>query len=649
MELDGQIVEFVDSGALRLGYVRKREHRKVQIVDQRGRQTTVPTSRVIVVHGSSTEDKFRSIANDILKSVEQCAEEIDPELLWESVRTSNRNFTVAELATHFFGTSSSNSEAAMFRVLERETLFFRRHGNEFCPRPEDQVGAERVRQERAREKEQFRNRVADVLRHALAGNTSEDQPEWDTMAPRLERWLRLREKDEVGAIFEQIVGKPQAREAAYDLLVRMGRIEESDDRLLVIRGFPTVFPPEAERAAAKLEEVVSDSQRVDWTQHPAIAIDDEGTVEVDDAITVIEEDGQTIVGIHIADVSAFTDKGDALDREASRRTATIYLPNISVPMFPPRLSSDLSSLKADRIRPAFTIEARFDEGDALVDFKISRSLIKVSQRLTYEAVDRALADGRRSLARLHQIAKRLHDSRVEAGAQTHRRPEIKVKVVDGTIFVNQVNVDTPSRLIVSELMILANQLAADNAIAKGIPVIYRTQEAPDADPPDVSGLPEALQFEVLRRNFKRSRLSLTPAPHSGLGLSAYTQMSSPIRRYADLVTQRQFAAVMRGDPPPYESDELVSIINAAEAAEVEIRRLEQSSTSYWVLTYLSNEKMKHSLPAMVLDNRGTVELIDYLVRGKVPASDESTKGDVVSVEIDSVRPATGDIRFRVCI
>src|SRR5690606_2755428 len=126
----------------------------------------------------------------------------------------------------------------------------------------------------------------------------------------------------------------------------------------------------------------------------------------------------------------------------------------------------------------------------------------------------------------------------------------------------RVAVDTPSRLIVSEMMILANRLAADRAAADGIPIIFRTQEPPDEPPPQTEGLPEPMQFELLRKSFKRSRLSLDPAPHAGLGLGAYTQMSSPIRRYADLVTQRQFAAALERQPFPYDKDELLAVITS---------------------------------------------------------------------------------------
>jgi hypothetical protein len=81
MDLDGHIVEFVDSGALKIGYVRKRDHRKVHVIDQRGRQSSVSASRVVVVHGIASEEEFRERAPSILGTVEQRAREIDLELL----------------------------------------------------------------------------------------------------------------------------------------------------------------------------------------------------------------------------------------------------------------------------------------------------------------------------------------------------------------------------------------------------------------------------------------------------------------------------------------------------------------------------------------------------------------------------------------
>jgi exoribonuclease-2 len=197
------------------------------------------------------------------------------------------------------------------------------------------------------------------------------------------------------------------------------------------------------------------------------------------------------------------------------------------------------------------------------------------------------------------------------------------------------------------MMILANGLSADFASVNGLPVIYRTQEPREPLSAEDTPAVEALAFERLRKTFKRSRLSLTPGLHSGLGLTAYTQASSPIRRYADLVTQRQFTTLLQGGPVPYGREELLRILAGAESAEQEIRSIEDRSTNYWLLEYLSRYKTNEQLQAIVLDMKGNIELRDFYLRGKVATTNKAQPGATVDVLIDSIDPARGEVRFRV--
>ena len=648
MELDGHIIEFLESGALRLGYVRRREQRKIHVIDQRGRESSVPVSRVVVVHAAVPEAEFKETAASIQERIDSLCRDVDVELLWESVQTESREFEPAELAESYFGAPSPESQSAIFRGLADGGLFFKRNGTRFQPRARLQVDSQRLRIAREQEKEDFRKHVGNILNRAIQEGAPPDTHDWNSISERLEIWLRRQERDEVGSVLEQLAGESRAKDIAYDLLVQSGRIEAWEDRFLIIHGVSTSFPAEVVEASQKLDPSTVGGRREDWSGRLTLAIDDDATVEVDDALTVTEDAGNLTVGIHIADVSAFVNKGDALDREAFKRSTTLYLPNVSVTMFPPRLSTDLASLVKGERRPAFSVEVRFNRDNELVDSRVFRTTVTVTDRLSYESADRLLEERDTSLVRLHQIALHLQEQRSDQGAQTHRRPEIKIRVDDGDISVQRIEVDTPARLIVSEMMILANSLAADSAATTGVPIIFRTQEAPDSPPPDIEGFPEAIQFELLRRSFKRSRLSLSPGPHSGLGLGAYAQVSSPIRRYADLVTQRQFVAAIEGTPFPYDRDELLVIITSAEAAELDMRRLEQTSTMYWILTHLSQDKMDEPIEALVIDGKGTVELTDYLIRGKVSDGTRWQLGDSITVKIESIDPIRGDIRFRAC-
>jgi exoribonuclease-2 len=648
MELEGHIVEFLESGAHRLGYVRQREQRKIRVIDRRGRQSSIPISRVVVVHAAVSESEFQDAAEAINQRVESISTDIDIELLWEAVHREAKEGDSSDFAAAYFGEASPESTSAMFHVLTTGGLFFKRNGLRFQPRSRRQVESERLRIAREQEHEQIRRGISRLLRQAIQNGPPVNEPDWQSVSERLEVWLRKRQANEVGALLEELLGEARARETAYDLLVKSGRIHPSEDRFLLAHGISQTFPREVLEAVQRLTPYRRDPAHIDRSGSTTLAIDDDETVEIDDALTVCEEDGHTIVGIHIADVSAFVEKDDPLDREASRRSATIYLPNVSVPMFPERLSTDLASLVSGVVRPAFSVEARFDIEDRLESFRILRTSITVSERLSYECADARIAEGDPMLKLLHRVATHLNEDRVKAGSQTHRRPEIKVRVTDGRVTVHRVESDTPSRLIVSEFMILANRLAADKAAAAGTPIIFRTQEPSDVPPPQTEGLPEAIQFELLRKSFKRSRLSLSPNTHSGLGLSAYTQMSSPIRRYGDLVTQRQFVAALDGTPFPYDKEELLTIITTAEAAELVIRNLERASTNYWVLTYLAREVKDAEVSGRVVDTNGTVELTDYLVRGRVSTRTGWQMGEAVVVRIESVDPVRGEVVLREC-
>jgi exoribonuclease-2 len=129
-------------------------------------------------------------------------------------------------------------------------------------------------------------------------------------------------------------------------------------------------------------------------------------------------------------------------------------------------------------------------------------------------------------------------------------------------------------------------------------------------------------------------------------VSAYTQASSPIRRFADLVTQRQFAAFLKAEALPYSREELTSILAGAETAEQEIRGIEDRSTNYWLLEYLSREKMGQPMNAVVLDRKGNLELEETFVRGKLQSPGGEEPGSVLSVSIDTIHPVKGEVRFK---
>jgi exoribonuclease-2 len=649
MFLEGQIIEFVDADQLRPGYVRKQERDRLQVIDPRGRHLSVNGDRVAIVHCAALEGDFPRIAKDILERVHARQSEVDIELLWESLGNTGREFQPLELAELFFSESTPEAASAVFHALSQDSLFFKRNGLRFVPKTADQVAMEQTRRTRQRQREEMRGQMADAVRR-LVQSKVEITADLEPVVDRIHSWMRYKTGDGVEAILEDIVGPSHARDAAYEILRRSGRISPEADRFLITAGIEERFNPAVLEAAAERMPVAHTGERVDFRHVPAFTIDDEDTLEIDDAITIQQDNGEWVIGIHIADASAFVDRGDLLDIEASKRASTIYLPTHAVRMLPERLSTDLASLRQGVDRPSLTLEIRVDSDFNRLGHRIVLGTIHVAQRLTYDEADSLIRQGTEGMPTLYQIALKLRDHRAARGAITVRRPELKVRVYRGEgeeeIRVSRIDPNSESRVVISEMMVLLNSVAADFAAANSLPVIFRTQEARDILPPEAAMLPEALVFDRLRRTFKRSRLSLTPGLHSGLGLTAYTQVSSPIRRYSDLVTQRQFTALLKDKPAPHTPDELLRVLAAAEAAEQEIRSLEERSTSYWLLTFLSREKMNDVLNSVVLDNKGTVELEDYYLRGKVPDPGTMEPGNAIQVRIAHIDPLKSEVRFK---
>src|SRR5688572_6380665 len=199
MFLEGQIIEFLDADQLRSGYVRKQERDRLQVIDPRGRQLSVNSDRVAVVHGPVSENEFARTAKTIQDRVQGKQAEVDVPLLWESLGKSLREFNATELAELFFSESTPDATSAVFHALSQDTVFFKRNGLNFVPRTADQVATEQTRRTRQREREESRERLADAMKR-LVRERGPIPPDLAPVIDRIQSWMRHKTGDEVGAI-----------------------------------------------------------------------------------------------------------------------------------------------------------------------------------------------------------------------------------------------------------------------------------------------------------------------------------------------------------------------------------------------------------------------------------------------------------------
>jgi exoribonuclease-2 len=287
-----------------------------------------------------------------------------------------------------------------------------------------------------------------------------------------------------------------------------------------------------------------------------------------------------------------------------------------------------------------------DDAGHLCTEYICRGFIRVGRRLSYTEADALLQHGEENdpctsalhyLFRLAQLRKSL---RISQGAVIIDSDEVKVKVSDGEISVAVLTTtDSPSRSLVSECMILANEMAARYCRAHQLPALYLSQPPPDEPVPAASSFPtQRVYVHAARRLMKPSQMGTTLAPHAALGLDVYTQVTSPLRRYHDLQMQHQIKHHLEHGTPLFDEERLQVIAASAQESTTAAKRCERESTRYWLLRFLEGYKGRTVSGHVVREYNGRsfIELDETLLVIAVSASPPLPLGGAVQLVISHV-------------
>lgn len=323
-------------------------------------------------------------------------------------------------------------------------------------------------------------------------------------------------------------------------------------------GFSAAHLEEADRLVLEAErEQPGDPERLDLTGLHTVTIDDDDTADIDDGLS-LERNGDTPrLWIHVADPGRLIASDSLLDREARRRGTSLYLARDSLPMFPPQLATGPFSLRSGRRCAAWSLAVELDGEGAIANQSLHRSWVRPAYRLSYADADELLElapPQERDLVEMHELLQRRRRWRLARGALLLDQPEGRVRCRNGSA---QLEIVEPgaARQLVAEAMILAGAAVASHGQRTGLALPYRRQASSTLPTPaELAPLPPGpVRHAALKRCLNRGTLGTTPAPHFSLGLEAYVQATSPIRRYSDLLVQRQLAAQQAaqqaGEPP----------------------------------------------------------------------------------------------------
>ncbi len=662
----GALVAWWSSSELRLGVVAEERGGRVRLIGEGGRQDRVPAARIALTvepsgraPGPSHEERQAAA-----RRVEACADNVraaaaacDVALLWELTVEQPQAYATGALAELALGSGAAAQRAALILALLDDGIRFVRKGEDWEPRDAEQVAALLEQHRRTAARAQARRRVLDGVAAAVAGRgftPSDSATERrylgalrelaieDLDATEKARALAIEALDASGLSYDR------PHEGAFRLLRLLGEFDSDDENLDLLRyGVRGEFPAAVvEHARAAALRAPAGDGRLELSGLDTVTIDSPYTREIDDGLSLEPLDGgRARIGIHIADPGAYIEPGDPLDVEALGRGLSHYLPDRKLPMLPPSISEAAASLVAGQERPAVSFLVELDERGEIAGWEVARSQVRCRARLSYEELDDVMRDGGAAsepgIARLVELLLRREQGRIASGAVRIVADEVEPRVgADGTVVLERHPGGSPSRRAVGEAMVLAGTIAARFCVERELPAIYRRQAPPERPLklPEADGWDPA-SVRAVRRSMRRGEIGLQPGEHFALGLPAYIQATSPLRRYQDLAIHRQITAALRGAPPPHDAEALQRIAATTEQAERVARRIERAADRYWLLRYLEQQR-PGAVDAVVvaLEPRPVVELRETLLEQVVPSLQGVEPGQSIELRVERVNP-----------
>ena len=674
----GGLVHYDDDGAVLLGVITGTKRDKFTVLNIRGREVELPRPRLYRLPagasavGTTVAAKTEAL-NAIATRIEKEASELNVEELWSFVHEECRLYSVSELCQSYFGADTTEKHGGLRLALIREKVHFKRDKDGFEPRSAQVVGDLKLAEEAKKRKVTVRETTVQFV----------TQRTKDLSLPiphELEETLTLMSEVAAGVLHSDPARQKEGKELvhlcveslrlsenapieklAFEVLLRCGYFTKDSNLAFIRHEIPTHYSSDSIRDSEELvmPESLADYPeeerrlRRDLTNKHSFTIDDISTQDMDDALSVERTPEGYELGIHITDVAWAIPPESALDSVARRRATSIYCADQTVNMLPQTLSEGKISLRQGTVRPCISVIVQLSESFEIQSTDVVPSFIKVAQRYTYEDVDLLLEHEDETLMRLYHIATACEESRIKKGAiRVHRREVVPFLEADGSIRLLEIDEESPARSLVAEMMVFANSIMARFAVEHGLPVLYRGQERPDANAQQAAvGVPEgpAKDFTA-RTKLKKSTIGFEPAYHAGLGLDAYIQATSPIRRYLDLCHQRQFLSFFKRQKPWISKSEFEPLahevevyLNAANLAGRETRR-------YWLLRYLEQRKRGEPIIGTVvrLDTKSPlVELDEVYITTFVKTARPVRMGERVTLKVASVDPQADYVRLEM--
>jgi exoribonuclease-2 len=594
---------YEDEGSFRVGTILADNNTSLQIETAHGKRAKVKAANVLFRFGEPGVKQFMDHAGALAK-------EIDADFLWQCCGPDEFDFSA--LGGDYFGHAPNPLESAalLIRLHDSPIYFYKKGRGRYRAAPEEALKAALASVERKRQQALQQERyVEQLLRFELPAE----------FVPALPQLLYKPDRSSV-EVKALEAASAATKLGPVRLLEKCGAVPSSRDfhvnRFLFER-FPngTGHPEVPELPVAEdlpLAEVA------------AFSIDDITTTEIDDAFSVTRlPDGSWRIGVHIAAPALGVPTGSAIDEAAAGRLSTVYMPGAKITMLPDAVIARYSLAEGHTV-PALSLYLDLRRDLTLLSTASRLERVPIAANLRLDALDQAFSEEAlqvpAEIVHSHEAEVRLlweFACVLEAGRGRPEQPralpmDYNFYVVDDRVRIVPRRRGSPIDKLVAELMIFVNTEWGRTLVEHGAPGIYRAQGG------------------------GRVKLSTVPTPHDGLGVDQYLWSSSPLRRYVDLVNQRQLVALLQHLPLPYArgSESLLGVLRDFEVANDTYTDFQRNMERYWCLRWLLQEGQTVYGATIARENLVKLDPIPLMVR--VPSLPDLPSMSRVEVQVGEI-------------
>jgi|GEM_PF-3989111 len=632
---------------------------EANILTEEGKQASIKNERIVLRTGIIFKDvddisNIRRQFRRLREELQSHTETYDIKTLWECVKDSGKEHCFEELMDLYRGRSEldSKEKLQLFWAIDKDRTFFKRNKELYLPNNESDVHDALLRKERDRIKRVEKDKAVQWAL-LLINDKQPSQEDFDVQyyLDLVKDYIVYENSSSLTRETKQFVSEIGLKNSdeAIEFLRKAGICGKDDDQVsLKLQEYENF----SNNVSEQVENILSSCNDIDNLEiietSGIYSIDDETTEDIDDAISFSKNDGNYNVAIHITNAGYYIERGTSLDIDSMLRGESVYLPEKTINMLPPKLIDNKLSLFSGNYKPTLSLFVSFDNEYNMLDYKFKKTKVYVDENLSYENSEK-IFDEQGWAVELKNLAYYLRDKRIQNNAYILQLPDFKFEINDsGGVKMKKNYMDTVSHIVISELMILINYLAAKYLTDNKIPCIYRSQTEDIEDEARNMDRTDPLFPVKVLKYLKPSRLTTRPSRHSSLGLEYYTQISSPIRRYLDIAMQRQIISFLEHGKLCYDKDELEDIIARVGSGMIDRRYAQKDRKKYWIFKFLKKERSELEGYVSTLNERRISVYIPEILM-ELPISrpkQELSEGDRIMLDITKIDPLRKRINLK---